>query len=76
VPLDVTHTGPVSLTQAQSDAVWEILEANPRVVSLLRGDHPLVTRECQPPTGANRSSLSLAGTTGVVSSFPQGPVLL
>lgn len=36
MPLETLHTGPVALSQEQSDLVWDVLEGNAAVVSLLR----------------------------------------
>jgi len=81
VPLETLHTGPVALTQEQSDAVWDVLEGNACVVSLLRtlGARPI-------PEGAQDRSWETvkdslvtgecALTAGLVSpSFVSGPVL-
>ena len=81
MPLETLHTGPVALTQEQSDTVWDVLEGNARVVSLLRalGARPI-------PEGAQGRSWERVkdslvtrecafSTTGRLSSFVAGPVL-
>ena len=75
---ETLHTGPVALTQEQSDAVWDVLEGNACVVSLLRslGARPI-------PEGAQDRSWERVkdslvtrecafSTTGRLSSFTSG----
>ena len=78
MPLETLHTGPVALTQEQSDAIWDILEANPAVVSLLRvlGARPIPEGAQDRPWEVVKSSLATRecafSTTGRLSSFTSG----
>jgi hypothetical protein len=79
VPLETLHTGPVALSQEQSDLIWDVLEGNAAVVSLLRtlGARPI-------PEGAQVRSWEAvkqiipatrecdSKTTGRLSSFQSG----
>lgn len=79
MPLETFHTGPVALSQEQSDLVRDVLEGNAAVVSLLRtlGARPM-------PEGAQDRSWEAvkqiipatrecdSKTTGRLSSFQSG----
>jgi hypothetical protein len=60
-PLETLHTGPVALSQEQSDLVWDVLEGNAAVVSLLRtlGARPI-------PEGAQDRSWEAVKNTLVI----------
>jgi hypothetical protein len=78
-PDAVLHTGPIRPTQEQSDAVWDVLEGNAAVVSLLRtlGARPIpegaqdrsweAVKQIIPATGECDSV-----TAGRLSSFQSG----
>jgi hypothetical protein len=82
-PLETLHTGPVALSQEQSDLVWDVLEGNAAVVSLLRalGARPIpegaqdrsweAVKQIIP---ANRECASK--TTGRLSSLSVGACLI
>ena len=78
-PPETLHTGPVALSQEQSDLVWDVLEGNAAVVSLLRtlGARPIpegaqdrsweAVKQIIPATGECDSV-----TAGRLSSFTTG----
>jgi hypothetical protein len=77
VPLETFHTGPVALSQEQSDLIWDVLEGNAAVVSLLRtlGARPIPAGAQDRSWEAVKNTLVIgecASTADRLSSFTTG----
>lgn len=77
MPLETLHTGPVALSQEQSDLVWDVLEGNAAVVSLLRaqGARPIPKGALERSWERVQNTLVIgecASTADRLSSFTTG----